>query len=180
MKNFVLLLALFLGISGCSTQKVTFESVRGKQQKEPLPDGEMVKFTRIDLYKDTIYAIKTDGAGKIYPVLTPQKDTALIRLQVAYDLKIPMPDSRQGYELYIPLPNPVKLSKKKAYEVPVQKVLFGYQAFHPQAGYRTLDKGEIKLWLKDKHTVILEVKLEDKVASKINGTYTITLKEDEK
>ena len=178
MKHIIWLFMLSLAWSGCNgTKKVALNTWHGKPETQELGNG-MIKEVSIDVYRDTVFVTQVDGANKIYPVLKTGKDTALIRLQVAYDLKEPMPDSRQNYVLYIPIDNPVKLSKRKALKIDPGKVLFGLQAFHPQAGYRFLKGGDISILRKDDHTLELRVNiLDDSIASKLNGTYLIPVKE---
>jgi hypothetical protein len=176
MKNIFIIGLFVLSLSGCRTQKISLETIHQKPVQTPLKKSDMIKIVQIDLLKDTVFEVRKDGIGKIYPVFQKAEGTAVLKLEVGYDLKIPVPDSRQNYVLFIPLPNPLKVDKKEGYKVPLSQILFGFQAFNPQAGYRFLTEkdGQVIIKAKDKSHLIVQVELKGK-PSKMNGSYIIEL-----
>ena len=173
MKSFTLIFALMMLWTGChSTKNIAWKTWQSSPQTEELGNG-MIKTVRIKVYRDTVFETRIDGAKKIYPVLQPTKDSAVIRLEVAYDLKEPLPDSRQNYILLIPVSNPLKIPTNKPYVINPEKVLYGFLAFHPQSGYRFLDSGKIFLEKDKKGHIRLTVKLDENQQSVLNGTYLI-------
>ena len=141
-------------------------------QTGKIQQDQLITTKHISVDPGKIYVTKTDGTGKLYPVLQVGNGSAVIVVEVHKNLVKPMPDSGQTFKLYINTPNPLKLKGSKLIIEP-QKTLAGILAFMEGAGYRHPKEGEIMIRKDNKGQLVLSVHFKENFLNQLNGTYPL-------